>query len=59
MRQIKENILKISALFLAFLVVLNFILLVTRQIKAGLFWIITAISALIAYKVIPMLNKKH
>lgn len=53
----REIILKVSSIFLAFLVVLNLVLLVTKKITNGLFWIIIVISAIIAYKVVPMLKK--
>ena len=55
----REVILKVSSVFLALLVILNFVLLVTKKITNGLFWIIIVISAIIAYKVLPMLSKNN
>lgn len=46
------------ALFLIVAVVINIIVFAFRLISGMVFWIVIAIAALFAYKVIPSLNKK-
>jgi len=44
--------------FLIFIVIANFLLFVFQVIEIAIFWGIMIIGALLAYKVLPKLNKK-
>jgi hypothetical protein len=54
----KKEFVKAISISLIILVILNLTLFVMKQINVSLFWTIIIVSALIAYKVIPKLNKK-
>jgi len=51
--------LKILALFLTILVIINLILFILKIINPWLFWLILIIVGLIAYKLIPYLKIKE
>ena len=53
------NYLKLFAIFLLVLVILNLILFALGRITPYLFWFIIIISALIAYYVIPRIRLKE
>ena len=45
--------------FLIFIVIANFILFVFQVIETAIFWGIMVVGALLAYKILPKLNKKQ
>lgn len=49
---------KILAIILIILMVTNLIAYVTKTVSGLFFWILTAIIAFIAFKIIPKMNKK-
>tara|TARA_Y100000310_G_C20343756_1_gene651048 strand:+ start:258 stop:437 length:180 start_codon:yes stop_codon:yes gene_type:complete len=54
----KKNLLvKLVAVFVIILLVVNTVLMVFGLINLVVFWIVIALSALIAYKGLPYLNK--
>jgi hypothetical protein len=47
---------KLLAIILIILMITNLVALVTRTVSALFFWILTAIIAFIAFKIIPKFN---
>jgi hypothetical protein len=54
----KQNVVKIVSISLIILVILNLTLFVMNKVNQTTFWTIIIVSALIAFKVIPGINKK-
>ncbi|MBI2142739.1 hypothetical protein HYU20_00135 [Candidatus Woesearchaeota archaeon] len=51
------NLPKALSIILAAVVVLNFVGLVFKVIKPATFWLVTIMSAIVAYLIIPRLRK--
>ena len=51
------NLPKVLSLILALVVVLNFILFVMKIVTMATFWLVTIISAVIAYMILPRIKK--
>ena len=51
------NTLKLSAIMMVCLLVANIVLFVMRKISITLFWIIIVVCAIIAFWVLPRINK--
>ena len=51
------NLPKVLSLILAAVVVLNFILFVMKIVTMATFWLVTIISAVVAYMIIPRIKK--
>ena len=54
-----STVIKVMAISIILLDIASMALFALKKIGALLFWIIIIFSALIAYKGIPYLNKKH
>ena len=57
-QQMREQIIKLTGIFFAILIILALILFITSRISATIFWIVVIISAIVAYKVLPRLRNK-
>jgi hypothetical protein len=53
----KYVLVKVIAIFVIVLLVINTSLMVFERINLSVFWIVIILSALIAYKGLPYLNK--
>ena len=53
----KQTLVKVLALIVAVIMGINFVLFVLRRISNSAFWLITALSALVAYVGIPRIRK--
>ena len=54
----KETVIKAFSIFLIVVVVTNLTLFVMKQINQSLFWTIIIVAALVAYQVVPRINKR-
>ncbi|MBI4452329.1 hypothetical protein HY637_02790 [Candidatus Woesearchaeota archaeon] len=54
-----KKYLRILAVLMVFILVLNLVLLATNQIKELFFWIVIAIAAFFGYVVIPKFKKSQ
>lgn len=53
----KDDMIKAAGLAAAIVVVMVFVLFFLGQVAAGVFWIVIALAALLAYFVFPYLKK--
>lgn len=54
----RENLVKVLSGIVAAIIVLNIVLFSFGRISVGMFWIIIALAAVLAYIVLPKLRKQ-